>query len=372
MTQKPTASKASTTVPPSDTQGLANTPHNLNVPFLTDRQPPTPTQGPFHGSPHTQISQTMSPPATQTFSPLISFQQYLQDRAPSESFFLGNINIPTKLLELVNGIHKSCFAMASDGSVRSPNGSFSWVIYGMHSKQYLTGHNTLTGGHSDLSTFRTEACGYLGVLSALKAILTVFPLPPLSSHITSEPHIDKLGVVRRSQDTPFSIQQCLQPDWDIMHAAYNIRLSLLAIITVLHVWEHQDNTTADLTSLPLSAHLNIVADSGTHQAYKTRPHFQQTPPLPSTQATLVLNRSRVTFKMTTHASLAYYWPVMADYFQHKFGRDNITCSIICGTHLLCRLPLCTNVDPKCTSLCFRTSRSTQDSRATKTNVIDLL
>ena len=44
----------------------------------------------------------------------------------------------------------------------------------------------------------------------------------------------------------------------------------------------------------------------------------------------------------------------------------------CGTHLLCRLPLCTNVDPKCTSLCFRTSRGTQDSRATKTNVIDLL
>ena len=24
----------------------------------------------------------------------------------------------------------------------------------------------------------------------------------------------------------------------------------------------------------------------------------------------------------------------------------------CGTHLLCRLPLCTNVYPKCTSLCF--------------------
>ena len=44
----------------------------------------------------------------------------------------------------------------------------------------------------------------------------------------------------------------------------------------------------------------------------------------------------------------------------------------CGTHLLCRLPLCTNVDPKCTSLCFRTSCGTQDSRATKTNVIDLL
>ena len=113
-----------------------------------------------------------------------------------------------------------------------------------------------------------------------------------------------------------------------MHEAYNVRLSLPAIITVLHVWGHQDNTTTDLTSLPLSAHLNIDADDGTHQAYKIRPHFQQTPPLPSTQATLVFNRSRVTSKMTTHTSLAYYRPIMADYFHHKFGWDNITFSNI--------------------------------------------
>ena len=113
-----------------------------------------------------------------------------------------------------------------------------------------------------------------------------------------------------------------------MHAAYNTRLSLPAIITVLHVRGHQDNTTSDLTSLPLSAHLNIVADSGTHQAYKTCPHFQQTPSLPSSQAALVLNGSRVTSKMTTHASLAYYWPIMADYFHHKSGWDNITFSNI--------------------------------------------
>ena len=113
-----------------------------------------------------------------------------------------------------------------------------------------------------------------------------------------------------------------------MHAAYNVRLSLLAIITVLNVWGHQDNTIVDPNSLPLSAHLNIVADSGTHQAYKTHPHFQQTPPLPSTQATLVLNRSRKTSRIATHTSLAYYWPIMADYFHHKYGWDNIIFSNI--------------------------------------------
>ena len=162
MTQRPIPLNVYTPVTTLDSQDPTKTPHNPNVSFPTDTQPLIQTQNPFHSFPHTQTTQTIAPAATQTVSPQTSFQQYLQDRAPSKSFFLGNINIPTKLHKLVNDIHKSCFAMASNSSVRSPNGSLSWIIYGMRSKQYLTGHNTLTGGHSDLSTFRIEACGYLG------------------------------------------------------------------------------------------------------------------------------------------------------------------------------------------------------------------
>jgi hypothetical protein len=211
--------------------------------------------------------------------------------------------------------------MASDGSVRAPNDSFAWVLYSTQSQIHLTGHNTLTGGHSDLSTFRAEACGYLGALYALKAILTNFPPLPNSPHITSNLHIGNLGVVKHSQDTPFSIQQCLQPDWDIMHKAYKVRATLPAIITVLPVQSHQDETSSDPNYLSLPAHLNIFADSRTHKAYKDCPHFHQTPLLPSTQAVLVLNGSKVTSKMTTLASLAYHKPIMEDYFLNKFGWD---------------------------------------------------
>ena len=69
MTQKPIPPNIPSQVPPLDTQDPANTPHNLNVPFLTDMQPPIPSQGPSHSFPHTQISQTISPPATQIVSP---------------------------------------------------------------------------------------------------------------------------------------------------------------------------------------------------------------------------------------------------------------------------------------------------------------
>ena len=101
--------------------------------------------------------------------------------------------------------------MASDGSVRAPNGSFAWVLYGTQSQIHLTGHNTLTGGHSDLSTFQAQACGYLGALYALKAILTTFPPLPDFSHKTSDLHIDNLGVVRHSQDTPSPSSNAFSP-----------------------------------------------------------------------------------------------------------------------------------------------------------------
>jgi hypothetical protein len=188
-------------------------------------------------------------------------------------------------------------------------------------QRYLTGHTTLNGGHLDLSTLQAEACSYLGALYALKAILTTFPPLPNSSHITSNLHIDNLGIVRHSQDTPFSIHLCLQPDWDIMHKACKVRATLPATITVLHVHSHQDETSSDPNSLSLPAHLNIFADSRTHKAYKDCPHSHQIPLLPSTQAVLVLNRWKVTSKMTTLASLTYYKPIMQDYFLNKYGWD---------------------------------------------------
>jgi hypothetical protein len=282
-----------------------------------------------HPIPYTEASPQFSlSVTTQTVCSYNSFQDHLQSLPSTETFFLGKISIPSQLHKLVSDIHNSRFAMASDGSVRAPNGSFALVLYGTQSQIHLTGHKTLSGGHLDLSNFRAEVCGYLGALYALKAILTTFPPLPNSPHITSNLHIDNLSIVRRSQDTPFSIQQCLQPDWDIMHEAYKVRESLPATITVLHVQSHQDETSSNPNSLSLAAHLNMFADSRTHKAYKDCPHFHQTPLLPSTQAVLVLNRCKVTSKITTLASLAYYKPIMQDDFLNKFGWDTPTFSNI--------------------------------------------
>ena len=113
-----------------------------------------------------------------------------------------------------------------------------------------------------------------------------------------------------------------------MHEVYKVREILPATITVLHVQSQQDKTTTNPISLSLPAHLNLFADSRTHQAYKDCPHFHQTLLLPSTQAVLVLNGWNVISKVTTQASLAHYKQIMQDYFLNKFDWDALTfCNI---------------------------------------------
>ena len=69
--------------------------------------------------------------------------------------------------------------------------------------------------HSDLSSFFTEACGYIRTLYALQAILKAFLLPINTPPIYTNIHIDNIGVINRSSNTVFSIPQCLLTDWEI-------------------------------------------------------------------------------------------------------------------------------------------------------------
>jgi hypothetical protein len=144
---------------PITTQVNTRPTHNTPMP-ITQGQLHSPIhRHSHHPRPHIEApSQVPQPATTQTVSSFNSFQDHLQSLPSTETFFLGNISIPSQLHKLVSDIHNSCFAMASDGSVRSPNGSFAWVLYGTESQIRLTGHNTLTGGHLDLSTFQAEAC----------------------------------------------------------------------------------------------------------------------------------------------------------------------------------------------------------------------
>ena len=122
------------------------------------------------------------------------------------------------------------------------------------------------------------------VKSALQAILKAFLLSINSPPIYTNIHIDNIGVINRSSNTPFSIPQCLLPDWYIFKSrpCNSVALSLgplryntsKAIRTV---------TQALLRSSPLPARLNILADAGYHKHIQTAPLFTKHPLYPPHQ-----------------------------------------------------------------------------------------
>ena len=121
----------------------------------------------------------------------------------------------------------------------------------------------------------------------------------------------------RSSNTPFSIQQCLLPDWGILNDALQVRHSTPGVIKVQHVKNHQDHGTNTPETLPLPARLNILVDAGTHQANTDCPIFCQTPFLTSTPVALIINSNLITSNHLSSTSVAYYTPIISKYFNEK-------------------------------------------------------
>ena len=136
---------------------------------------------------------------------------------------------------------------------------------------------------SDLSLLHTEAYGYLGALYALWAILKAFPFPRNSPPIYTKIHIDNLGMINRSSNTPFSIQQCLLPDWDDFNEALPVTLTIPGTMEVQHIKRHLDSDANTPKTLPLPARLNILEDAGTHKHIQTTPLSTKHPLYPPHQ-----------------------------------------------------------------------------------------
>lgn len=117
--------------------------------------------------------------------------------------------------------------------------------------------------------FRTECCGYLGALYALRALLTYHNHLEIETPISGQSHIDnKALVLRSSQCSARSVQACPLPDWDILHTTQVVLVSIPVQLVAVHVKSHQDSgPTPSYSKVSLPAKLNIQADQLTHLAY---------------------------------------------------------------------------------------------------------
>ena len=82
-------------------------------------------RNPFPGQLPLQPPQATSPPLPPPQTSCKFFHTFLATLPSSEQFFLGCHSLPPNLQHFITDIHSNNFSMASDGSVRAPNGSFA-------------------------------------------------------------------------------------------------------------------------------------------------------------------------------------------------------------------------------------------------------
>ena len=112
--------------------------------------------------------------------------------------------------------------MALEGSGQAPHGSFAEVLYEITSKTHWCCHTSIFKGHANPSSFCTKVCGYLRACSALHDQLQAFMSPTNIPPIPTNIQTDNLGVVQRSSNTPFSLQQCHHLYWDISNKTLQV------------------------------------------------------------------------------------------------------------------------------------------------------
>ena len=201
----------------------------------------------------------------------------------------------------------------------APNSLATWLIHGRSSGTQLSGYNTTTFTATPLSSLRTECCGYLGAVLALRALLTHHDLLDPLTPFTARAHIDNQALVKRlSHHHQHSIRHSLHPDWDLIHSATKVLASIPVDLQAVHIKSHQDDSKP-YEALTLPAKLNIQVDGLTHLAYLRCPQRSITPLSTQVPATPLLQGSQVTSQMIPTTLTAYYKPKQFKYFQTRHG-----------------------------------------------------
>jgi hypothetical protein len=127
-------------------------------------------------------------------------------------------------------------------------------------------------------------------------------------------------VINKSSNTPFSIPQCLLPDWDI----FEIRPCKSVALSLGPLRYNTSKAIRTVTQAmlrpppPLTSKTQYIGRCRNPQAYTDCHTFHQAPIVPSTPVKIVINVVHITSDQLPSASMAYYTPIMSTYFNEKY------------------------------------------------------
>ena len=234
-----------------------------------------------------------------------------------EYSLLSHIHPMSSPRDIREAISHANLITCSDGSVRSSNSSFGFIISDRQGQRLVQGYGPAPGDPPN--SFRSEA---YGVLATVRWLHHAFQQYQLSSPATIAHYIDNQSVIQRitqSIGTKWSApNHRLLPEQDVIDEIVSTIHELPVRVEFHWVKGHQDSILP-YHQLPLPAQLNCDADQAAEQWY-TQPSFQPTtvPHLPTTPSQIQLHGHTITRDLKRRAYAAATLLPLHQYIKQKF------------------------------------------------------
>jgi hypothetical protein len=244
-----------------------------------------------------------------------------------------NVLHNVQLEEVANAIWEGKAIMGTDGSVRDPTATYSFVISISRTdvKTNVKGGGYLppTAKYLDPYSKRPEAAALLAGLTWIQKLLRKFP-----NHTDTDPPplqipVDNEGVVQdvhRTINEQTPTYDLLSPDYDILQAIRTILIDLPIRTDIAHVRGHQDRNKP-WHELDNREQINVLADKQANAIYRTPQRQTGLFPswIPGTRAALFHGEQQVTKGIHSYIRDAAHTPAMKEYLIRRSneatGRD---------------------------------------------------
>jgi hypothetical protein len=115
--------------------------------------------------------QVLSPPLN---TPPSTFDEYLSQLRPTNSWCFHHLSLPTNYEEILNDIKTGDIILVSDGSYHptKQQGTAAWILEGTKSSIQIIGRVVTPGPDISQSAYRSELAGILASITVLNALLS--------------------------------------------------------------------------------------------------------------------------------------------------------------------------------------------------------
>jgi hypothetical protein len=259
-------------------------------------------------------SQSLTIPRSPDINTPLTWEAYVSKLPQWEMNLISNVHHRSTTPLRIILTQPITIYIVSDGSVKSDNGSFGWVM--ASSMELLCTNHGQLPPHS-MNSFRAECGGILSWLVFLRHYMHHFGIH--RSPCTIRPYCDNQSTLANTSSAPLSWKQAraLRPHYDISNEIRSQFKQVLISCPLLqpshHVKSHQDTSANQTYQEKLNIYADALANEGHQDNTTTHPVY-----LPSCAATLLTHDSPIHSNETNHSRWNWRETELQRYYEHRF------------------------------------------------------